>query len=130
MRSPGCPGSAAGLARGTVLRLRLEGSNPAAPVSGQDPLEGTANYFTGSTASSWHTGVPTYQKVAYSGVYPGIDLVYYGTQGQLEYDYVVHPGADRHTIRCGSHSSATPPRPARAWAARHVSRKTCAISRP
>src|SRR5207249_3382021 len=47
----------------------------------------------------WHTNVPTYAKVRYKDVYPGIDLVYYGNQGQLEYDFVVEPGADPRTIR-------------------------------
>jgi len=83
-----------------VVRMRLvgAGSGAAAPV-GEEPLPGTANYFIGNDPANWHTSVPTYSKVRYSGVYPGVDLVYYGNQRQLEYDFVVAPGADTNPIR-------------------------------
>lgn len=61
---------------------------------GLDPLPGIVNYFIGADPSKWRTHIPTYQKVGYKDVYPGIDLVYYGNQGQLEYDLIVAPGAD------------------------------------
>ena len=64
-----------------------------------DKLAGTDNYFIGNDPSRWHRGIPTYRKVHYSAIYPGIDLVYYGNQRQLEYDFVVSPGADPHRIR-------------------------------
>lgn len=75
----------------------LEG-NADSIVSGERQLPGTANYFLGNDASRWRTTVPTYALVRYSKVYPGIELVYYGTGGQLEYDVVVHPGADPSRI--------------------------------
>ncbi len=56
------------------------------------------NYFVGNDSKKWHAGVPTYGKVSYTGVYPGIDLVFYGNQSQLEYDFVVAPGADPDQI--------------------------------
>jgi len=84
--------------RETVVRLHLEGANAAALVEGQDKLPGTANYFVGGNPSTWTTGVPTYARVAYRAIYPGIDLVYYGTAGRLEYDYRVSPGADPTAI--------------------------------
>jgi hypothetical protein len=62
-------------------------------------LPGTANYFLGSDPAKWHTHVPTYAKVKYAGIYPGIDLVYYGKQGRLEYDFVVAPAADPKPVR-------------------------------
>jgi hypothetical protein len=82
-----------------VLRVRLLGANPAAKVTGAEELPGKANYFIGNDPKKWHTSVPTYAKVNYKDVYPGVDLLYYGNQsGQLEYDFVVAPGADPGAI--------------------------------
>jgi hypothetical protein len=64
-------------------------------------LPGTVNYFTGSDRAKWRTGIPTYGKVKYENVYAGVDLMYYGNQGTLEYDFVVAPGADPDSIRLG-----------------------------
>ena len=74
--------------------MRFEGADPHAEGVGLDRLPGIVNYFIGSDSSKWRTNIPTYQKVEYKDVYPGIDLVYYGNQGQLEYDLIVAPGAD------------------------------------
>src|SRR5438094_3933059 len=82
-----------------LVDMKLVGGNPAPEVSGLERLPSTANYFIGNDPKKWHTNVPTYAKVRYRDVYPGIDLVYYGNQGQLEYDFVVEPGADPRTIR-------------------------------
>jgi hypothetical protein len=82
-----------------VVRMELVRANPNAKVSGADQLPGTANYFTGSEPAKWHTGVPTYAKVRYASVYDGVDLVYYGNQRQLEYDFVIAPNADPKPIR-------------------------------
>lgn len=82
----------------TVLRLKLIGANPAPEVVGMEELPGKSHYFLGNDPSRWHTDVPTYAKVRYHAVYPGVDLIYYGNQGQLEYDFVVAPGADPNTI--------------------------------
>jgi len=81
-----------------VLTMRLAGANPKPTVSSDDELPGKSNYFIGNDPKKWRTNVPTYAKVRYENVYPGIDLVYYGNQGQLEYDFVVAPGADPHAI--------------------------------
>jgi hypothetical protein len=86
-------------AEGTVLRLQLVGANAMPAVAGVDPLAGTSNYFAGNDPRQWHTAVPTYGRVAYHGVYPGVDLVYYGNQQQLEYDFTIAPGADPGVIR-------------------------------
>jgi hypothetical protein len=82
-----------------LLRMQLTGSNPEATIAGEQPLPGTANYFLGNDPAQWHTGVPTYRRVRYTGLYPGIDLVYYGNQRQLEYDFIVAPGSDPKQIR-------------------------------
>jgi uncharacterized repeat protein (TIGR01451 family) len=81
-----------------VLSLSLQGANHKPRVRGVDQLPGKANYFAGRDQSKWRIGVPTFARVQYQGVYPGIDLVYYGNQLQLEYDFVVSPGADPRKI--------------------------------
>jgi hypothetical protein len=83
----------------TVLRTHLIAANPATKVTGQEELPGKVNYFLGNDPAEWRTDVVTYAKVRYEQVYPGIDLVYYGNQRQLEYDFVVGPGADPACIR-------------------------------
>ena len=86
------------LEKGAPLRMKLLGASGTAAASGLDQLPGIANYFRGHDSSRWRTGIPTYQKVKYAGVYPGVDLVYYGNQGRLEHDFIVAPGADPSRI--------------------------------
>jgi hypothetical protein len=79
----------------TALCMRLVGANAHVAATGMDELPGKSNYFIGNNPKKWRTNVPTYAKVKYAGVYPGVDLVYYGNRGgQLEYDFVVAPGGD------------------------------------
>jgi hypothetical protein len=82
-----------------VVRMELVGAAKGAQVSGAEKLPGIANYFIGKDANKWHTNIPTYERVKYTGVYPGVDLVYYGNQRQLEYDFVVAPHADARAVR-------------------------------
>jgi len=84
-----------------VLRMKLLDGNPKAEISGQDELSGKSNYFIGNDRRKWHTNVQQYAKVRCTDVYPGIDLVYYGHQRELEYDFVLHPGVNPRTIRLG-----------------------------
>jgi hypothetical protein len=81
-----------------VIRMQLVGATPGVQGVGLEALPTRANYFLGNDPAHWHTNVPSYGRVAFPGVYPGIDLVYYGNQGQLEYDFVVAPGADPRAI--------------------------------
>lgn len=81
-----------------VLRMKLVGANTSALVRGGGQQEGTTNYFIGNDPSQWRTNVANYSQVRYEDAYPGIDLVYYGNQQQLEYDFVVAPGADPRAI--------------------------------
>jgi len=85
-------------AKSVALRMSLVGAARKPLVSGLEEQPGKANYFTGNDPAKWRTSVPTYAKVHYSEVYPGIDLLYYGNQRQLEYDFVVAPGADPQNI--------------------------------
>ena len=88
-------------ASSAVVHFRLLGSAPAVHVSGQNLQEGTSNYFLGNDPSQWHTRIPNYARVRYHQVYPGIDLVYYGNQGELENDFLVSAGSDPNSIRMG-----------------------------
>jgi hypothetical protein len=81
-----------------VMQLRVQGANQHANPMAEEPLPGRVNYFIGNDPSKWRTNVATYNKVRYAGVYPGIDLVYYGTEGKLEYDFAVAPGSDAKVI--------------------------------
>src|SRR2546427_806322 len=83
----------------TVLRMRLVGANPKPKMVGLDEQPGKVNYFIGKDPAKWRTNIPTYAKVQYHAVYPGVDLVYYGNQRQLEFDFIVAPGADTNAIR-------------------------------
>src|SRR5438876_188612 len=82
----------------TALRMRFADANPQARVQGQEELPGKANYFTGNDPTKWRTNVPTYAKVRYDNLYPGIDLIYHGNHHQLEHDFVVRPEADPSSI--------------------------------
>ncbi len=77
----------------STLTMRFKGSRSVERPLGLDELPGKANYFIGSHTKDWRTNVSLYAKVSYSNIYPGIDLVYYGNQRELEYDLVVSPGA-------------------------------------
>ncbi|MFT3746156.1 MAG: SBBP repeat-containing protein [Pyrinomonadaceae bacterium] len=85
--------------RSTVFRTKFVGADPAAKMIGIEELPGRNNYFIGNDADKWRTDVPTFGKVKYEKIYPGIDLVYYGNQRQLEYDLLVAPGADPSAIK-------------------------------
>jgi hypothetical protein len=82
-----------------LLTMELEGANPTPLISGKEPREVRANYFIGNDPAKWIRGVETYSRVLYSGVYEGVDLVFYGNDRQLEYDFTVAPGADPKEIR-------------------------------
>lgn len=77
-----------------VVHMELSGADPQARIAGADRLLGTVQYFRGSDPSAWHTGIPTYAKVNYQKAYPGIDLIFYGNREQLEFDFLLEPGAD------------------------------------
>ncbi|MET0648126.1 MAG: SBBP repeat-containing protein [Pyrinomonadaceae bacterium] len=84
--------------RPKVLRMRLVGADASAPAKGLGELAGKMNYLVGDDSSQWRTGVPTFGRVRYAEVYPGVDVVYYGNQRQLEYDFYVAPGSDPRSV--------------------------------
>lgn len=83
---------------GAALRLKFVGARKKAPGQGQDEFPRKVNYMLGKDPKRWRSGIPTYAKVAYEDVYPGVDLVYYGNQRQIEYDFIVSPGVDPGVI--------------------------------
>jgi hypothetical protein len=83
---------------GGRVRLSLRGARAVRP-EGLDPQPGRSHHFRGSDRSQWRHGVPQFARVRQSSVYPGIDLVYYPNGRELEYDFLVAPGADPSRIR-------------------------------
>ncbi len=77
-----------------VIRMALDGANKNPAASGDEQLPGKSNYFIGNDPAKWHRDIPQFARVSYENVYPGVDLVYYGNQGRLEYDFKIAPGAD------------------------------------
>jgi hypothetical protein len=80
-------------------RMTFAGANADAEVSGVNILPGHSNYFIGKDPKRWRTGVPHFAAVRYSDVYPGIDLLFHARNAELEYDFIVAPGADPSAIR-------------------------------
>src|SRR4030095_9701387 len=93
------PQSASLNPQSTTLRMKLIGANRKASAIGLNELPGKANYYIGNDPKKWRTAIPTYSRVKFDRVYPGVDLIYYGnSQGQLENDFVINPGADPRSI--------------------------------
>jgi len=95
------------VARGEVS-MSFVGANPSPAIVGIAEQPGKVNYFIGNDPSRWQTDVPTFARIEYKDLYPGIDLLFYGTAGgQIEHDWIVHPGADATHIhlRLGGQSS-------------------------
>ncbi len=80
------------------VHMRLVGAAKHARVEGIEPTGGISSYFTGRGEKTWFTGIPQYAKLRYRNVYPGIDVVYYGSGDNVEYDFVVKPGGDPERI--------------------------------
>src|SRR5215831_2062834 len=81
------------------LKMSFVGASAAPRIAAEDRQDSASNYLVGSDPGKWRTSVPNYGKARYRGTYPGIDLVYYGHDGNLEYDWIVAPGADPRRIR-------------------------------
>lgn len=86
------PGSA-------TLKMELAGADPGATLTAGEPLPARVSYFVGDNPKRWRRDIPTCGRLRARGVYPGVDLVYYGTDGALEYDFELAPHADPARIR-------------------------------
>ncbi|MCX6382596.1 MAG: SBBP repeat-containing protein, partial [Armatimonadetes bacterium] len=84
---------------GTNVQMQLIGANSKAHALPTEPLLSTSNYLIGNDRTKWHTNVPNYVKVGFSNVYSGVDVVYYGNQGRLEYDFIINPTAKPSAIK-------------------------------
>ncbi len=84
-----------------IIQLQVLNANPSAGIHGVKETPTTIHRLIGADPTQWKTHVPVYAQVRYDAIYPGIDLLYYGNQQQLEYDFIVHPGADPSTISLG-----------------------------
>src|SRR5262249_13167405 len=99
------PGPGASAGPGTVppasavLSMQLVGANAQAQGMGLAQQAGTSNYLIGNDPTQWHSNIPNYAQVEYQNLYPGINLIYYGNQRQLEYDFQLAPGANPGAIQ-------------------------------
>jgi Beta-propeller repeat len=84
------------------VEIGLAHASPSPVIEPLDRLPAATNYLVGAR-DQWHPGVANYARVRYQSVYPGIDVVYYGNQNQLEYDFVLAPGANPDAIRLNFH---------------------------
>ncbi len=127
------PGSAAVSVGGTgaILRMTWPGADQRVQPAGDEPAAGTTNYLIGNDPSRWRRGVQSFRTARYRGLYPAIDLVFYGNEERLEYDFIVAPGIDVKSARPivvrdrGTRTSPDTPRrqtfrPARVSMARHA----------
>jgi uncharacterized repeat protein (TIGR01451 family) len=85
----------------TAIRMKIIGANPNSEIVGCERLPGNSSYFTGNDPDKWLSRVPTYGRVRYQDLYPGVDLVYYGKEQQLEYDFEIAPGSNPGAIKLG-----------------------------
>jgi photosystem II stability/assembly factor-like uncharacterized protein len=81
-----------------MLRMKLVGASDATRITALNELPGKTNYFIGNDPKKWRTNVPTYSRVKFQNVYPGVDVLYYGNRRELEYDFIVAPGGSFKTI--------------------------------
>jgi hypothetical protein len=84
--------------RGRPVRMTMLGASDRATFTTTEPLPGRTNYFVGRDRKTWRTGIPTFARVTEQSAYPGIDVAYYGREGEAEYDFIVAPGADPSAI--------------------------------
>ncbi|MBI2986552.1 MAG: hypothetical protein HYY45_07275, partial [Deltaproteobacteria bacterium] len=89
----------------STLRMELVGARRDSRMVGLELLPGKSNYLIGKDPNKWKRNIPSYARVKQEGVYPGIDVVYYGNQGELEYDFIVAPGADPKAINLVFHEA-------------------------
>ena len=87
------------LEKNALLQLRLIGTAGSPLIVPENQLPGKVNYFIGSDSTKWRTNLPAFARVRYENVYPGVDLVFYGNQKLLEYDFIIAPGARPDVIR-------------------------------
>jgi hypothetical protein len=81
------------------LKIQFEGAEPNGSIVGEGPVESYHNYILGSDPARWRTRIPVWSKIRQTSIYPGIDLIYHAHGSELEYDFIVAPGADPSRMR-------------------------------
>ncbi len=81
------------------VHIELVGARSTAPADLEEPTGGITSYFIGRTEKDWHTGIPQYRRIRYKNIYAGINLVYYAKDQDVEYDFILKPGADPNQIK-------------------------------
>src|SRR5216684_3693470 len=79
--------------------MKMLGANQRTNLEGLKRLEGHTSYFLGSDPAGWRTGVPQFEAVEQRDIYPGVDVIYYGSRSELEYDIIVAPGVEPSIVR-------------------------------
>ncbi|HEU4388988.1 MAG TPA: SBBP repeat-containing protein, partial [Blastocatellia bacterium] len=97
--TPGDPFPQQASTSNCVLRMKLLGANPEPSIYGLDRLHSTSNYFIGDDPAKWRTGIPSFARIKYQDIYPGVDLLCYGDPDNFEYDFAITPGVDPNCIR-------------------------------
>jgi hypothetical protein len=92
---------AAGKERTAAIQVHLVGGNPQSQIVADNQLPGRSNYFIGNDPSQWHANVAQYARISYQEAYPGVAMAFHGVQKQLEFDFIVAPGAIPGAIRLG-----------------------------
>jgi Beta-propeller repeat len=82
-----------------LLKMKFVGGNPVPDVIAEDQLPGKSHYFIGRDPKNWRTNIPQFSRGRYKDIYPGVDVVFYGNQRKLEFDFVVAAGSDAHSIK-------------------------------
>ena len=80
------------------VSLRLAGQTQPSRVEATDQLPGKVHHFDAKDPDQWRRDIPTFRRVVYRDVYPAIDLVFHGSQGAVEFDFVLRPGARPEAI--------------------------------
>ncbi|MGD0359298.1 MAG: SBBP repeat-containing protein [Bryobacteraceae bacterium] len=83
----------------STIRMSFPGAQSSPAMAGAERQSAISSYFVGNNPAKWVTGAPNFSRVHYRQLYPGVDLAFYGNQGQLEYDFVVAPGANPKNVQ-------------------------------
>ena len=83
----------------SLLGIAFKGTNTRSELYGEEEMQSKSFYFIGNDPSKWHSNVPHYAKIHQKEIYPGVDIVYYGVNGSLEYDFELRPWASANNIQ-------------------------------
>ena len=85
--------------RRTLVRMKFKGGNPGAEAVAREELPSKSHYFLGNDPQKWRPNVPRYGRVDLVDVFPGVNVVLHGNGQEVEYDFLVAPGADPAAVK-------------------------------